>query len=71
MVRAIYKSRKPPVEGEVEPPQKWSRPDGLPSFGTTSVSSFVCRLLASSRVYVLHDYAPLDVVILEISSRKG
>ena len=29
MVRAIYKPRKPPVEGEAEPPRKWSRPAGL------------------------------------------
>ena len=70
-VRAIYKPRKPPVEGEAEPPRKRARPAGLPSFGTASVSSFACRLLASSRVYVLHDCTPLDVVILEISSRKG
>ena len=76
-VRAIYKPRKPPVEGEAEPPRKWARPagswprlSGLPSFGPASVSSFACRLLASSRVYVLHDCTPLDVVILEISSRK-
>ena len=70
-VRAIYKPRKPPVEGEAEPPQKRARPAGLPPFGLASVSSFACRLLASSRVSVLHDCTPLDVVILEISSRKG
>ena len=76
-VRAIYKPRKTPVEGEAEPPQKRARPAhgprpaGLPLFGLTSVSSLVCRLLASSRVSVLDDCTPLDVVILEISSRKG
>ena len=32
-VQAIYEPRKPPVEGEAEPPRKWSRPAGLPSFG--------------------------------------
>ena len=70
-VGAIYKLRKPPVEGEAELPQKRSGPAGLPLFGLASVSSLVCRLLASSRVSVLHDCTPLDVVILEISSRKG
>ena len=70
-VRAIYKPRKPPVEGEAEPPRKWARPASLPSFGLASVSSFAGSLLAYSRVYVLHDCTPLDVVILEISSRKG
>ena len=70
-VRAIYEPRKPPVEGEAEPPRKRARPAGLPSFGPALVSSFACRLLASSRVYVLHDCTPLDIVILEISSRKG
>ena len=70
-VRAIYKPRKPPVEGEAKPPQKQARPAGLPPFGLSSVSFFACRLLTSSRVYVLHDCTPLDVVILEISSRKG
>ena len=62
MVRAIYKPRKPPVEGEAEPPWKQARPAGLPSFETASVSSFACRLLASSRVYVLHDCSPLDTL---------
>ena len=79
-VGAIYKPRKPPVEGEAEPPKKRSgpagpmglgRPAGLPLFGLASASSLACRLLASSRVSVLHDCTPLDVVILEISSRKG
>src|SRR6185503_15095645 len=51
-------------------PAHGPRPAGLPSFGPASVSSFACRLLASSRVYVLHDCTPLDVAILEISSRK-
>ena len=69
-VRAIYKPRKPPVEGEAEPPQKRSRPAGLPLFGLASVSSLACRLLASSRLSVLHDCTSLDIVILEISSRK-
>ena len=72
-VRAIYESRKPPVEGEAELPRKRARPAGpmglgLPSFGPASVSSFACRLLASSRVYVLHDCTPLDVVILDRES---
>ena len=39
-VRALYDPRKPPVEGEAEPPWKWARPAGLPSFGPASVSSF-------------------------------
>ena len=32
-MQAIYKSRKPPVEGEAEPPRKWSRPAGLMGLG--------------------------------------
>ena len=32
-VRAIYKPRKPPVEGEAEPPRKRSRPAGLIGLG--------------------------------------
>src|SRR6185369_822506 len=63
-VRAIYKPRKPPVEGEGKLPQKRAGPAGLPLFGLASVSSLACRLLASSRVSVLHDCSPLDVVIL-------
>jgi hypothetical protein len=55
-----------------EPPATHGpRLDGLPSFGPASVSSFPCRLLASSRVYVLHNCTPLDVIIFEVSSRKG
>ena len=84
-VGAIYKPRKPPVEGEAKPTRKRAgpaspiglgrphrpRPAGLPLFELASVSFFTCRLLASSRVSVLHNCTPLDVVILEISSRKG
>ena len=70
-MRAIYKSRKPSVEGEAEPPRKRARPAGLPFFGPTSVSSFAFRLLASSRVYVLHDCTPLDVVILRYLREKN
>ena len=45
-VRAIYKPRKPPVEGEAKPPRKWAGPAaGLPPFRFASVSSFTCRLL--------------------------
>ena len=69
-VRAIYKPRKPPVEGEGKPPQKRAGPAGLPLFGFASVSFLACRLLASSRVSVLHDCTPLDIVILEISSSR-
>src|SRR6185503_15338366 len=32
-VRAIYKPRKPPVEGEAEPPRKQARPAGLMGLG--------------------------------------
>ena len=32
-VRAIYKPRKPPVEGEAEPPRKRARPAGLMGLG--------------------------------------
>ena len=32
-VRAIYKPRKPPVEGEAEPPQKRARPAGPMGLG--------------------------------------
>ena len=32
-VRAIYKPRKPPVEGEAEPPRKWARPAGFMGLG--------------------------------------
>ena len=31
-VRAIYKPRKPPVEGEAKPTRKWAGPAGLPLF---------------------------------------
>ena len=32
-MRAIYKPRKPPVEGEAEPPRKLARPAGLMGLG--------------------------------------
>ena len=32
-MRAIYKPRKPPVEGEAEPPRKRARPAGLMGLG--------------------------------------
>ena len=64
------KGRPNHLGNELGRPAHGPRLAGLPSFGPASVSSFACRLLASSRVYVLHDCTPLDVVILEISSRK-
>ena len=35
-VRAIYKPRKPPVEGEAEPPQKRARPAGPMGLGRSA-----------------------------------
>src|SRR6185503_16376030 len=73
MGRGSHRSKGRPnhLENGLGRPTHGPRPAGLPSFGPASVSSFACRLLASSRVYVLHNCTPLDIVILEISSRKG
>jgi hypothetical protein len=77
-VRAINSPRKPWLKGEAEPPRKRARPAGLGPWASRpglflrrSCSPFLCGLLASSRVYVLHVCAPWDVVIFEISSSLG
>ena len=67
LIRGSHRSKGRPnrLGNGLGRPAHGPRPAGLPSFGPASVSSFACRLLASSRVYVLHDCTPLDVVILE------
>ena len=77
-VRAIYKPRKPLVEGEAEPPRKRARPAGLmglgrPAYPLSGPPRSPLSRVDSSHLLEFMSFTiapPLDVVILEISSRK-